>query len=225
MCRREERRKYKEKSPEKFREQKKRSRRNHKINHRRLPLLLYEWREWIFTNSPKFGKVYDREYFNTMSRKYYANNREKYIARVKEYNERTGYTQKHYLDNKDAIKARIKLYGKTPAGRVVKIRGRHRRRDAENKLECTLDLFQWEKILKNQQYCCNICKQPFTDDMPVTTDHIIPVCLGGGLTFENIQAVCNRCNMKKGMKLDKSNIRTWVHLSKQDNHATTLTPI
>jgi 5-methylcytosine-specific restriction endonuclease McrA len=43
-----------------------------------------------------------------------------------------------------------------------------------------------------------------------TQDHIIPVSRGGGLTFENIQALCKSCNSSKNAKLDKSFITVWI---------------
>jgi 5-methylcytosine-specific restriction endonuclease McrA len=49
---------------------------------------------------------------------------------------------------------------------------------------------------------CALCGKQFTDDMLPTKDHMIPLfniwC--HGLTFGNVQALCNSCNSSKGEK-------------------------
>jgi 5-methylcytosine-specific restriction endonuclease McrA len=50
----------------------------------------------------------------------------------------------------------------------------------------------------------------FTKKRFPTRDHIVPCSKGGGLTFENVQALCHSCNSTKRDKLDHTKIVTWL---------------
>lgn len=113
---------------------------------------------------------------------------------------------------RDNRRVRSNRYYKTPKGKINKSRKDHRRRAREIKSESTLTLKQWERIIQNQNNICLICHEKFTIDNPPTKDHIIPLSKGGGLTFENVQAVHSRCNSIKNNKLDKNNIITWLRM-------------
>lgn len=65
-------------------------------------------------------------------------------------------------------------------------------------------------IIEQQNNRCNVCGKRFTVEYPPTTDHIIPLSRGGGLTFENVQALCKSCNSKKQTKIDPQFIQTWL---------------
>lgn len=60
---------------------------------------------------------------------------------------------------------------------------------------------QWEKIKKDNNYCCTICgmQEPFTEQQyqKLTEDHIIPISKGGSNNIENIQPLCKSCNSSK----------------------------
>lgn len=49
-------------------------------------------------------------------------------------------------------------------------------------------------VLKRDGHRCQYCNK--TEDL--TIDHVIPRSRGGGDTWENLVAACNRCNHKKG---------------------------
>lgn len=100
-------------------------------------------------------------------------------------------------------------YFSTPLGKSARIRGNHRYFSHKRVTECTLTFNQWNKIIENQGNKCAYCKKPFNSMRNPTRDHIIPLSKGGGLTFENVQALCQSCNSRKKDRLDKSKIISW----------------
>ena len=58
---------------------------------------------------------------------------------------------------------------------------------------------QWAKIrqriLKRDSYCCQQCGQ---DNGKLHVDHIIPRRLGGTDNDQNLQVLCQKCNLSKG---------------------------
>lgn len=98
----------------------------------------------------------------------------------------------------------------TPHGKALIRRHRHTRRARQKATETTLTSIQWAKILTIQNNRCNVCGKRFTAKRSSTTDHIIPLSAGGGLTFENVQALCRSCNSHKNSKLDPQFIQTWL---------------
>lgn len=133
------------------------------------------------------------------SRKYYIENSEKERERRKQY----------YWKNRELELNKNKEYRKSEQGKLSNTRRRHTRRTRLKKTPCTLTLLQWEKILKSQGNKCAICGKRFCKSRPPTKDHIIPLSKGGGLTFENVQALCQSCNVIKRANLDHSKIITW----------------
>lgn len=65
----------------------------------------------------------------------------------------------------------------------------------------TLTREQWNLILKNQDYRCAVCNEPFTFEKPPVRDHIIPLVEYGRLTMGNTQALCKSCNSIKINKI------------------------
>lgn len=70
---------------------------------------------------------------------------------------------------------------------------------------------QWTNIIKEQCNKCNMCGKRFGIKRKPTMDHILPLSIGGGLTSDNIQALCKSCNSSKHAKSDKQFIQTWLH--------------
>lgn len=94
----------------------------------------------------------------------------------------------------------LKRYQQSEHGKIMLAKAKHRRRAAERASPHTLTAEQWTTILELQDYICPMCQRSFDDDLPPTMDHIVPVSKGGGLTFENVQALCRSCNSSKGTK-------------------------
>lgn len=56
------------------------------------------------------------------------------------------------------------------------------------------------RLFRRDNYMCLYCG----DELPVsllTRDHVVPVSLGGGDTWENVVSACRPCNHKKGNRL------------------------
>jgi len=103
----------------------------------------------------------------------------------------------YYESHKEELLKRVSEYTKTPRGKATSARCRHRRDVRIKNTKNTLTLKQWNKILKMQNNRCADCKKEFTDKLKPERDHIIPLTLGGNLTFGNVQALCRSCNSKK----------------------------
>lgn len=84
-----------------------------------------------------------------------------------------------------------------PGQRAV-INQRHRTARAGASGTYTAD--DWLTLL-SQYPCCPCCSKPFTDKMPPTADHIVPLSAKGSYSISNIQPLCRSCNTKKGTKI------------------------
>lgn len=60
-----------------------------------------------------------------------------------------------------------------------------------------------EKIMKRDNYTCQICGKYMPDEVGLQIDHIIPVSRGGKTVESNLRVLCNKCNAKKGSKFDE----------------------
>lgn len=119
------------------------------------------------------------------------------------------YHREYYLKNSEVVRQKLRDYRSTPNGMLVKRKSDHKRRDIMKESETTLTSEQWNKILSNQGNKCAMCGKRFCKSRKPTIDHIIPVSKGGGLTYENVQALCKSCNCSKNSKLDYSKVNTW----------------
>jgi len=55
-------------------------------------------------------------------------------------------------------------------------------------------------ILKRDNYKCQICGRTQADGVKLHVDHIIPIAKGGKTVPENLQTLCQDCNLGKGTK-------------------------
>lgn len=53
------------------------------------------------------------------------------------------------------------------------------------------------RVLRRDNYTCMSCGET---ERPLHVDHIIPRCQGGDDDEDNLQALCDKCNLKKGGK-------------------------
>jgi len=152
------------------------------------------------------------------SKKYITDNAERYkLNRVlnkkrrKEYN----FKVKHKYDSKRGLynktyrerhPVRVKeskhRYAHSDKGKITLTIRSHRRVAKIKSLPHTLTKEEWLSIINVQGNKCNGCGTVFTSNIKATIDHIIPVNKNGGLTKDNVQALCLSCNSSKCDRLD-----------------------
>lgn len=57
-----------------------------------------------------------------------------------------------------------------------------------------------ERIMKRDNYTCQICGKYMPDEVGLHIDHIIPVSKGGKSIESNLQVLCSKCNGNKSNK-------------------------
>ena len=163
---------------------------------------------------------YCKDCQNEYQKEFYKGNKEKRREYMREYTQTEKgkivqiQAHKKYEQTEKGIMVNAraaKKFSQTPKGKMVRKKVMHKRRARMKNTEATLTLEQWTRIIKLQNNECNISKQKFTKRRLPTMDHIIPLSKGGGLTFENAQALCRSCNSAKKAKLDLGFIQTWSH--------------
>lgn len=174
---------YASKHPEKIKEIQSKYKKSHKKEIREYYI---NNREYIAIRSFIYGLIHKEE-ISEKKKKYRSENRDKLLENQRE----------HYIKHRVEILKQMAIYQKTPAGKANSARTGSRRRSKTKSVENTLTDKQWNKILKMQNNCCANCGKQFSENFKPTRDHIIPVSLGGGLTFGNVQALCKRCNSSK----------------------------
>lgn len=61
-------------------------------------------------------------------------------------------------------------------------------------------------VLKRDNYSCQICGATAKDGAKLHVDHIIPVSKGGKTVMNNLQTLCERCNIGKSNKTENDDI-------------------
>lgn len=61
----------------------------------------------------------------------------------------------------------------------------------------------WLEIIEQHKNRCHYCRRPFTEDLPATIDHVIPLTKGGLHVKENIVPACRSCNSTKKDRLTR----------------------
>ena len=115
--------------------------------------------------------------------------------------ERIRNWRRNKYNDDDEYRARVldrnKCWNKTDNGKACGARYDHKRRAWESSTPNDLTDEDWQKILNMQDYKCLACGGKFSDELRPERDHIIPISKGGGLTFDNVQALCRSCNVRK----------------------------
>lgn len=108
--------------------------------------------------------------------------------------------RKYYELNKESISAANKEYRrKNPHISAASNRNRKARAKSAEGSHSPKDIL---KILKKQNCMCANCKKKVSHSGKdkYHVDHIFPLFLGGGNGPENLQILCQICNLKKGAK-------------------------
>ena len=106
-------------------------------------------------------------------------------------------SRKYYYKYHDRYLERARKFNKTERGLANIARSNHRYRVRSKEVPCTLTVEEWNEILEEQNHKCMVCQRQFSKELPPTRDHIIPVLSGGGMTKDNIAALCKSCNSAK----------------------------
>jgi len=169
-------------------------------NENRFDIL--EYKKEYYQDHKNDKKEYDKKYRHENKNKivedkkiYYYNNIEEISKKAIKYN----------LEHQQERREYLKKYNKTPAGKARSSRSFHKRRKNGKLVKNTLTDKQWNIILYDQQNnrCVGEdCGKEFSDNLPPTKDHIIPLRYAWfGLTFGNVRALCSSCNGKRKKRL------------------------
>ena len=58
-------------------------------------------------------------------------------------------------------------------------------------------------VFLRDNFACQYCDENFLVN-ELTFDHLVPKCMGGKTTWENVVSACTSCNVKKGRRLLKN---------------------
>ncbi len=117
-------------------------------------------------------------------------------------------SKKHYENNKDKVKSlsvsrRSSLYKSDKEYRELAISRVYERRAKEKSGE----RISRNILAKRDNYICHICRNVVTENN-WSTDHIIPLSIGGPHTYLNTSIAHKKCNMQRLDKIICSDIAT-----------------
>lgn len=84
---------------------------------------------------------------------------------------------------------------------------------ADINFECTLRMYHSknqrklatrelrEKIMKRDNYTCQLCGKYMPDEVGLQVDHITPIAKGGKTVASNLRVLCSKCNGSKSDKM------------------------
>ncbi len=120
----------------------------------------------------------------------------------------TRYTQKNYV--KSAYKVNVRVDCFTYSYNYIE--SRYKQLNGIN-FECTLREYHSknqrklatremrEKIMKRDNYTCQLCRKYMPDEVGLQIDHIIPISKGGKTVASNLRVLCSKCNSSKSNKI------------------------
>lgn len=146
---------------------------------------------WCRECSRKYQREIDsRPEEKAKKRNYYLQNKTIILKRGSEYR------------RKDGIRIKMNTYQRaylqTDKGKAAESRSGHKSRMRFGKKKSDLTARQWGNIISLQNNRCAVCGIIFDIDNKATKDCIIPLNALGEFTYGNVQALCIRCNNKKG---------------------------
>lgn len=57
------------------------------------------------------------------------------------------------------------------------------------------------KIKERDNYTCQICGKYMPDEVGLHIDHIVPISKGGKTIEQNLQVLCDKCNLRKSNRV------------------------
>lgn len=108
------------------------------------------------------------------------------------------YQQQHkkwLKENAEYVKQKAKEYREEKG--VLLLYTRSNRSAKRRGHEGRLRMHEWNAALEQTDFMCIACEETLADSI----DHVVPLSLGGTNTYDNIQPMCIRCNLKKGTRV------------------------
>jgi hypothetical protein len=128
----------------------------------------------------------NRERANAHYRRWRQKNKEKHLKLCREWN----------AANRERCRANFERWKDMHPGRLAEW---HRQRRARLRVGQSYSEAEWHALLAIFGYRCAACgvDARATREGFLTPDHVIPVCMGGPNTIDNIQPLCLDCNRRK----------------------------
>lgn len=114
-----------------------------------------------------------------------------------EYQKQWARTEK----GKAARRGRVNRFAKTEKGYAANKRRHARRRSVLDAVIATLTADEWKDIMQRHGYACAYCGRLFSESLPPTQDHVMPLSRGGNHTKDNVVPACKPCNSSKKDKV------------------------
>lgn len=118
--------------------------------------------------------------------------KQRHYAENKEY-----YRKKHdrwYAVNRDRSIQRSRAYFRTEEGKIRNRLNANKHRAVARRGDVTIEELT---ALMQRQTRCAYCKKKFTNKLPATVDHVVPLSKGGLHTISNLVLACKPCNSRK----------------------------
>lgn len=171
----------------------------------------------------KYAK--DPEKNKALAQAAYQRNRDKRLAKQKEYQqahaeERSAYNQQWARENRAYLNEYNRAYnvewkkrnpGKSAEySRNARLRNleEHRKTNAERELArrarkkaSETEKISFDVVYERDQHICGICGKEVVDRADFQLDHIIPLSKGGPHTYANVQTSHRLCNQRKGNRV------------------------
>lgn len=138
----------------------------------------------------RLWRAANRERSNAHSRKWRSMNRERHLELCRQWN----------AANRDRCRANHAVWMEANPGRLAQW---HRQRRAKLREGSYFSESEWQALLAAYGYRCVACgvEARCTPEGFLTPDHVIPVCLSGPNTIDNIQPLCLDCNRRKNGRI------------------------
>lgn len=151
-----------------------------------------KWRSANPDQVKAMGALYRHSKEGATKRKEWLKERAKQQEQI-EYQRQWATTEK----GKASRRRRVNKFAKTPKGHASNKRRHARRRAVLVSIIATLTADEWREILEQSGHCCVYCGKPFSESLPVTQDHVVPISKGGHHTKDNVVPSCKPCNSRK----------------------------
>ena len=121
-------------------------------------------------------------------------NRNQEVARSKKWRAENPDKTKQYREEKGNAIVKEWIKNNPEKSRVIQMNSENKRRALlENAGKFSQQ--EWQSRLEEYDYCCAYCLEPLNGDIEV--EHMVPLCLGGTNTIDNIVPAHHKCNRDK----------------------------